>query len=138
MQLKPRNLFLLLASFGGIMALIFGVFVNPSVLMPLRPHLTTMFSSMAGVMLVISIIYLLMEKVKRPISDRLGMSHYIITLVAVACGIICTVTAHDGIDNAAWTRVPSFLSVKLFLVSVAVFLFAIASAVIRRKSLQQR
>lgn len=130
---KPRNLFFLLAALSGILALIFGFLVNPSESIPERSHLAFTFASITGVMVVIGIIYRVMEKLKRPIPGKIGMGHYLITLIAVVSGIICTITAHDGIENSSWTEVPRFLSLKLFLVSVGVFLIGVVKAVVTGK-----
>lgn len=132
-MLKPRNLFFLLAALGGILALTFRFLVASSADMPQRSHLAYAFGSIAGVMTVIGLIYWIMEKLKRPVAGKIGMSHYCLTLVAVVCGIICTSTAHDGIENSTWTSVPSFLSVKLFIVSVGVFLFGVIRALVMRR-----
>lgn len=133
-MLKPRNLFLLLAAVAGMLALIFKFAVEPSAGMPDPSHLAFTFTSIMGVMGTISLIYLVMEKAKRPIPGKVGMVHYVITLVAVVCGVICTSTSIDGVENAAWTRVPSFLSIKLFIISVAFFFYGIVRAVVVRKA----
>jgi hypothetical protein len=112
-----------------MLALIFGFLVSPSESMPERPHLAFVFTYMLGVMGAIGAIYWIMERLKRPIPKTIGKGHYLITLIAVACGIICTITAHDGVENPAWTKVPSFLSIKLFTFSVVVFLFGIVWAI---------
>ncbi|HYV53536.1 MAG TPA: hypothetical protein VE933_03005 [Chitinophagaceae bacterium] len=129
MKLKTRNLFFILAAIGGILALVYGVLMEPSESMPEQPHLAFIFTCMTSIMTVVGLIYFLMEKLGRPISEKWGKWHFVITLIAVVCGIICTVTAYDGVENAEWTNIPGFLSIKLYVLSVAVFLVALAMAI---------
>jgi len=131
---KPQNLFLILALFSGILAFVFGYLVSPSANIPERQQLAIVFTSIAGVMGTMGIVYLIMEKLNRPVSSRIGMVHFIISLLAVACGVICTITAHDGIENAAWTQLPKYLAIKLFIFSVAVFFFGIVISFFRKNA----
>ena len=71
-MLKPRNLFLPLAAVAGVLALIFKFAVHPSLGMPDPSHLAFTFASIMGLMGAISLIYLVMEKIKGLFPARSG------------------------------------------------------------------
>jgi hypothetical protein len=82
-MLKPRNLFFLLAALTGVLAFIFGLLISPSPDIPELKHLANAFVGITIVMSVTGAIYLLMDKLNRPIHKKIAAGHYKLFMLSV-------------------------------------------------------